>query len=184
MTLEIYRRILPCVAKLKPEIRILAKKMIARMEEIYPDAAIVFLSYWNRSGEEDAYSIIHGDDMIAERCFLELEQKMRRMERCNLNPSDQSLKELGSMIDELSEEGDPELIAIFKKVYDLLVIQNGDPKTAPFFGEAIVMVGWMELGIHYHRYIEFVGMMRGIVSLFNAGIDSFRRLYRREEGQL
>lgn len=169
---------------LKSEIRILAKKMIARMEALYPDGAIVFLSYWNRPGDEDTYSVMQGDEAVVERCFREMEQKIRQMESCNLNPSEESCAALGRLIDELEEEGDVELIDLFQKISNLLAVDGEAAQESPYFGEAIVMVGWMELGIQFHKYVEFVGMARGVIGLFNAGVDSFRRLYSKEEEQL
>lgn len=169
---------------LKPKIKAQTDKMVARMDATYADGVMIFLSTWNKGEDAGAHSFIQGDSMIVERCFREMQPIMRRLERCNVNPSPRSEEELQKVIADLAEEGDPEIISRFQEISELLL--DGDPAADvdPYCGQALIMVGWMELGISFHRYVESVGMVRGIVGLFNAATDSFRKTHPSEGEQL
>lgn len=155
--------------------------MVDRAETLYPEFAIIFLSSWQRPEDVGGHNFIHGDGDVVERCFREMQPTMRLIERCNINPSLHSEEELQKVIAGLAEEGDPAIVQTFQNISELLL--DGDPRADanPYCGQALVMVGWMELGTYFHRYIEFVGMARGIVSLFNAAIDSFHEVRNGEE---
>lgn len=167
---------------MKPEIKALADKIIKRADALYPDVAVVFFSYWSQSGQDDNYSTAHGDQELIDRCLSNLEPKIRLMERRNLNPCQKSLEDIYNIGAELSKEGDPEISDLFMQISNLLLTKNTSLGSYQYFGEAILAIGWMELGITFHCYAEFSGMIRGVVSLFNAGMDSYRKLYSQEEG--
>jgi len=165
---------------LKTELRDLAKRMSDRMMEIYPESAMLFIADLNLVNSNEAFAFIYGEDEILHRCFRELEGKIRRLESCNMNPSNESKNEIQAIMEDLSQEADPEIEKLFTVASALL----GDGGSGGFGGSAILMVGWKELGISFHRYVDFVGMVRSVVRLFNAGIDSFRSINQREEGQI
>jgi hypothetical protein len=158
---------------IESEIRILAKKMARCVDELHPDASLVFLSSWKKPQDSGNHVLVHGDEGLAHRSFREMEPIMRRLESLNLNPSDKSISEIHRITTELCESEDPEMDRLFRKVLSLF--------GSPIDGETILMVSWMELGIYHHLYVDLGGMIRGIVGLFNAGIDAFRDLSRMGE---
>lgn len=153
---------------IKPQIEALARKMAEKMDELHPDGSLIFMSSWSRPGDEDGYSLIHGDESLVDRSFREMEPIIRRLEGLNLNPSDSSIRQIHKITTDLCEEEDQEIDALFRQILSLL--------ESPIDGDTILIVSWMELGVHYHRYVDLGGMIRGIVGLFNAGIDTFRNI--------
>lgn len=157
---------------LKQEIRILAKKMVAALEGLHPDGALVFFSAWRHPGDTDGFAVLHGDPALAEHVFGELESVVRRLESFNLNPSPTSQMEIERLTQELSELEDTEIGVLFEKVLRIM-----GPTIS---GEAILMVAWSELGLYQRYYVDLGGMVRNVVSLFNSGIDSFRKICAEE----
>lgn len=153
---------------IKPQVEALARKMAEKLDELHADSSLIFMSSWSRPGDEDGYSLIRGDEGLADRSFREMEPIIRKLERLNLNPSDSSIKQIHKITTDLCENEDPEIDALFRQVLGLM--------GSPVDGETILMVSWMELGVTYHRYVDLGGMIRGIVGLFNAGIDTFRNI--------
>jgi hypothetical protein len=155
---------------LKQQIQDVATKIASKVDEKYTDASIIFLSHWRMNGVVDTHTFVQGDGELLMRGFEGAERDMRRMERCNLNPCEKSTKELGELMMLCAKDGDPEVGELFMEISTLL---TGGPRP---IGEAILIITWNDLGIHFRKSVEFVGMARGIVQLFNAGYDSFRKI--------
>ncbi len=155
---------------LKQQIQEVATKIASKVDEKYADASLIFLAHWKVDGVSDTHTFVQGDGEVILRGFEGTERDMRRMERCNLNPCEKSTRELAELMIECSREGDPEVEELFGQISSLM---TGGSRP---IGEAILIVAWNNLGIDFHKSVEFVGMAHGIVQLFNAGYDSFRKI--------
>jgi hypothetical protein len=159
---------------IKEELKRLGAMMADRVDELYSDGAIIFLSAWEWKGELDSHSFVRGEDSLVRKCLLETEPDIRLLEACNLAQSEENDRKLQALIDNSSEEFDPELNDLFYEV-ETKVRENISDDRSPYFGQVLVIVGWIELGIYFHRVISFAGLIQRLVMLYNAGRDSYRK---------
>lgn len=166
---------------IQERIQALADQIEARINEIYPDAAIIFLSSWKEEGRPGGVNFIHGDADLIKECFTETQPDIRFIEACNLGHSEKNDTELGRLLGRFRKEADLEIKRLYEQIEPLVLDPKAIQDRSPFVGQVLMIIGWRELSLYFHRTVEVTGMIPNIVTLFNTGKDSFFKAYQKED---